>query len=32
MQRWIAEFGIETRPAPEPYRGPMLGVAGAKPS
>lgn len=32
MQRWIAESGIETRPAPEPYRGPMLGVAGAKPS
>jgi hypothetical protein len=28
MQRWIAESGIETRPAPEPYRGPMLGVAG----
>jgi hypothetical protein len=32
MQRWIAESGIETRPAPDPYRGPMLGVAGAKPS
>lgn len=32
MQRWIAESGIETRPAPEPYRGPMLGVAGAMPS
>ncbi len=32
MQGWIAESGIETRPAPEPYRGPMLGVAGAKPS
>lgn len=30
MQRWIAESGIETRPALEPYRGPMLGVAGAK--
>ncbi len=32
MQHWIVESGIETRPAPEPYRGPMLGVAGAKPS
>ncbi len=32
MQRWICESGIETRPPPEPYRGPMLGVAGAKPS
>ena len=32
MQRWITESGIETRPAPAPYRGPMLGVAGAKPS
>jgi hypothetical protein len=32
MQRWIAESGIETRPAPEPNRGRMLGVAGAKPS
>lgn len=32
MQRWIAESGIETRPAPEPYRGPVLGVAGAGPS
>jgi hypothetical protein len=32
MQRWIVESGIETRPAPDPYRGPMLGVAGAKPS
>lgn len=29
MQRWIAESGIETRPAPEPYRGPQLAVAGA---
>jgi hypothetical protein len=28
MQRWIAESGIETRPAPEPYQGPQLGVAG----
>jgi hypothetical protein len=28
MQRWIAESGIETRPAPERYRGPQLGVAG----
>lgn len=32
MQRWIAESGIETRPAPEPYRGPMLGVAGQPPT
>ncbi len=32
MQRWIAESGIETRPAPEPYRGPQLGVAGRGPS
>lgn len=32
MQRWIVESGIDTRPAPEPYRGPMLGVAGAEPS
>lgn len=30
MQRWIEESGIETRPAPEPYRGPQLGVAGMK--
>lgn len=29
MQRWIAESGVETRPAPAPYRGPQLGVAGA---
>lgn len=29
MQRWIAESGIEARPAPEPYKGPQLGVAGA---
>ncbi|TAJ87275.1 MAG: hypothetical protein EPO41_23325 [Reyranella sp.] len=28
MQRWIAESGIETRPAPEPYRGPQLTVGG----
>jgi hypothetical protein len=28
MQRWIVESGIESRPAPEPYRGPQLGVAG----
>lgn len=28
MQRWIAESGIETRPAPEPYRGPQLTVTG----
>lgn len=32
MQRWIVYSGIETRSAPEPYQGPMLGVAGAKPS
>ena len=32
MQRWITESGIETRPAPEPYRGPMLSVAGGEPS
>ena len=32
MQQWIAESGIETRPAPERYAGPQLGVAGAKPS
>jgi hypothetical protein len=31
MQRWIAESGIETRPAPAPYRGPQLGMAGAGP-
>lgn len=31
MQRWIVESGIETRPAPEPYRGPQLGVAGSPP-
>jgi len=31
MQRWIAESGIETRPAPEQYRGPRLGVAGRGP-
>jgi hypothetical protein len=30
MQRWIAESGIETRPAPPKYNGPMLGVAGTK--
>ena len=30
MQRWIAESGIETRPAPEPYRGPQLTVACGK--
>lgn len=32
MQRWILESGIETRPAPEPYRGPQLGVAGSEPA
>jgi hypothetical protein len=26
MQRWIAESGIETRPAPERYDGPQLTV------
>ena len=31
MQRWIAESGIETRPAPESYSGPQLGVAGSGP-
>ncbi len=31
MQRWIAESGIETRPAPEPNRGPQLAVAGGTP-
>ena len=29
MQRWIAESGIETRPAPGTFNGPQLGVAGA---
>lgn len=28
MQRWIAASGIETRPAPPKYTGPMLSVAG----
>ena len=28
MQRWIAGSGIETRPAPEPYRGPQLTMTG----
>jgi len=28
IQRWIAESGIETRPAPVPYQGPQLTVAG----
>lgn len=32
MQRWIADSGIETRPAPDPYRGRQLGVAGADPT
>lgn len=32
MQQWIADSGVETRPAPEPYRGPQLGVAGVDPS
>lgn len=26
MQRWIAESGIEHRPEPRKYEGPMLGV------
>lgn len=30
MQPWIAACGIETRPAPEPYRGPQLNMAGGK--
>ena len=28
MQRWIAESGIVTRPAPGPYRGAQLTVTG----
>lgn len=32
MQRWIAASGIETRPPPPKYTGPMLTVAGGKPS
>ena len=32
MQEWIAASGIETRPAPPRYDGPMLTVAGVKPS
>ncbi len=31
MQHWIAESGIETRPAPAQYQGPQLGVAGVDP-
>ncbi len=31
MQRWIAQSGIETRPAPGRYDGPQLTVAGGKP-
>lgn len=27
MQQWIAESGIETRPAPPKYEGPTLSVA-----
>ena len=27
MQRWIAESGIERRPAPPKYEGPMLSVS-----
>lgn len=26
MQQWIAESGIETRPAPPKYSGPQLSV------
>ncbi|WP_422036517.1 hypothetical protein [Reyranella sp.] len=32
MQGWIAESGIETRPAPGAYRGPQLSVTGDEPS
>ena len=32
MQEWISASGIETRPAPPRYDGPMLTVAGVKPS
>ena len=32
VQRWIAESGIETRPAPDAYRAAALGVAGTEPS
>jgi hypothetical protein len=32
MQQWIATSDIETRPAPSRYDGPMLTVAGVKPS
>jgi hypothetical protein len=28
MQAWIAESGIETRPAPMPFPGPQLKVGG----
>lgn len=28
MQHWIAESGIETRPAPPSYQGPQLAMAG----
>lgn len=28
MQRWIVDSGVETRPAPEPYRDPQLTVTG----
>lgn len=31
MQCWIAESGIETRPAPAKYQGPQLTVAGGLP-
>jgi hypothetical protein len=29
MQAWIAESGIETRPAPMPFPGPQLKVGGS---
>jgi hypothetical protein len=32
MQGWIAESGIESRPAPPRYDGPQLTVAGVKPA
>lgn len=32
MRRWIAQSGIESRPAPEAYHGPQLGVMGAGPT
>ncbi|WP_428681266.1 hypothetical protein [Reyranella sp.] len=32
MQRWIAESGIETRPAPGSYNGPQLSAYCTKTS